>query len=236
MPQFPLQSLNLPDAVRKALDRKLKDRTQPLKVIAHWLAGKGYDVTVTPIRRYAVKTGLRPAKARHFLRVDQMLREEDRAAYEALLAQPRTRLQECFAWLKAHGYPHVGAHAVMTHRRRFRDKLEGVRQSARFAQAIVQVARESGQAAMSDGMLTRFEQVMLEQLMRLEEHEKVRVSDLTDMSKCVSAAVGSRERFEELRREHEQTKRRAAEEGERLGNSGASGKDVVERMKEILGV
>ena len=236
MSYFPLQSLKLPEAVRKALDKKLRDRTIPLRVIAKWLSDKGYPVTKSPIRRYAVATGIRPPTPRQFLRVDQTLKEEDRAAYEALLSDPRTRIEDCQAWMKARGYPKLGRYALGTHRIRFRDKLDGVRQSARFARAIAQVARENGDAAMSDGMLTRFEQVLLEQLVRLEEHDKLELKDLTEMSKCVSSAVGSRERFEELRREHEAIKRRAAEECERLRDSGASGKDVVARMREILGV
>jgi methyl-accepting chemotaxis protein len=122
------------------------------------------------------------------------------------------------------------------HRQRFLETLESVRHSARLASSIAQVARENGEVVMSDGMLTRFEQVMLEQLARGADGSPIPAKDLADMSKSVAAAVGSRERFEAMRREFEQAKHKAAEAAEDAAKGGATGREVVERVREILGM
>ena len=236
MSMVPLHTLNLKPSVRRTLDRKLADRTIPLNLLVEWLGARGYKVNRAALRRYADFLGFRRIRHSRFLRVDLLLSERDRPAYEKLIADPRTTPEQCAQWLNEHGYPHVGDAAIRRHRNRFLDKLDGVRHSARFAQSIVEVARENGQQAMSDGMLTRFEQVMLEQLVQLEEHNKIDVRELGEMGRCVAAAVGSRERFEELRRAFVEEKRKAADACEAAVKKGATGKDVVARMREILGV
>jgi hypothetical protein len=236
MSMVPLHSVKLKPAVRRELDKKLANRTIPLKLLVEWLAARGVQVTRPMLRRYANFLGVRPVKPNRFLHVDRLLKDADRPAYEALISNPRTTSAVARAWFAARGYPPVSDCAIRNHKNRFLEKLDGVRHSARFAQNIVQIARENGQQAMSDGMLTRFEQVLLEQLVRLEEHDRLDAKELSEIGKCVAGAVGSRERFEDLRRAFEADKRKAADEAEKLARRGASGPAVVARMREILGI
>lgn len=222
-------------ADRQELDRHLRERRLTYNEIVAWLDTRGYTLCLQAVRRYAIAEGLRKLKPRRVLHVDRVLSAGDRAAYEALIADPATRDRDAHAWLKARGYP-VGSVAVGFHRRRFLESLEGVRQTARLASSITQLAREHGDAAMSDGMLTRFEQVMLEQLGQAQPGQVIPAKDLADLSKSVASAVGSRERFEAMRREFEQAKRRAADAADAAAKGGATGKEVVERVREILGV
>lgn len=225
----------LPMAQREELNRHLRERRLTFNELRQWLATQGFRVSYTAVRRYAIAEGIRQVSPRTLLRIDRMLSPEDRAAYETLLANPRTSVAEARAWLRDRGYS-ASAPTVSAHRRRFLTKLDGVRETARLAASIAEIAREHGDVAMSNGMLTRFEQVMLEQFMLAREGGQIPAKDLADMSKSVAAAVGSREQFEAMRREFEETKVKATEAAEHAAKGGATGRQVVERVREILGM
>ena len=231
----PLHGLKLTPEDREALHAKLEDRHVTLAAIQQWLRSLGYHVNRGGLRRYAVHTGLRKIKPGRFLRVDRILSDEHRAEYQQLIACPRTTTRQARLWLKERGY-RVGHAAVHLHRNRTVDKLDDIKESAQIAESIVLLAREHGQAAMSNGMLTRFEQLVLEQLLLLSERDKMNPKDLTELSKSVMSAVGSRERFEEMRREFEEAKRKAAEGATTAAKAGATPAEVADRVKEILGV
>jgi hypothetical protein len=125
---------------------------------------------------------------------------------------------------------------VQNHRNRHLDWLEGVNESARSSRAIIQVVREHGTAVMSEGMLTTLEQVLFEQVCRLRADEKVPARELAELTKSVTTVLTGRETMESIRREHEEAVRKAAAACEAAAKRGASGKDVVARMREILGV
>ncbi len=225
----------LEPADRAELDRLLRERRLTYDEVLAWLATRGCPTSNLTLRKYAVREGLRPARKHDFLRIDKTLSPEDRAAYEAMLTEPTTTIVVARKWLADRGYSFAGD-TVGTHRRRFLDSLVTLRQTARLASAITDLARKHGDVTMSNGMLTRFEQVMLEQLVRTQEGGHIPAKDLVDMSKSVSAAVGSREQFEAMRRELEEAKRKALEVADTAARGGATGKEVVERVREILGV
>jgi hypothetical protein len=220
---------------RKEFERKLAERHLTYDQLSDWLKARGYRVRREAIWRYASATGHRRARPNVFLRIDRILSPEDRVAYEALIGDPRTTNEAALAWLKEHGYS-ASDSAVARHRRRFIDMLDNVRESARVASEIVQITRVPGAAQLSEGMLAKMEQVILEQLVRLKERGRIHPKDLSELTKSVSQAVNTRETLEAIRREFEQEKRKAAEAGEAAVKSGATGKDVVVRMREILGV
>lgn len=225
----------LPPADRAELDRLLREGQQTYDQLVAWLAERGFATTVLSLRRYATGHGLRKLTPQRFLRIDQVLSPDDLADYEHLLADPRTSLADSKAWLSSRGYTFAGD-TVRTHRNRFHDRLDVVRHTAKLASSITELARQHGEVTMSNGMLTRFEQVLLEQLMLGREGGQIPARDLVDMSKSVAAAVGSREQFEAMRREFEETKFKATEAAEHAAKGGATGRQVVERVREILGM
>lgn len=235
MSQIPKLIRVLSVADRAELDQHLRDGRMTYEELVAWLATRGCHTTVLSLRKYAINEGLRTLKAHAFLRIDRMLSDEDRVAYEALLANPRTSSRDARAWLLARGYKAAGD-TVITHRRRFLETLAGVRRTARLASAIAQLAREHGDVTMSNAMLTRFEQVMLEQFIRTTDGTPVAPKDLGEMSKSVASAVGSRERFAAMLREFEDAKQRALAGADAAAQRGATGPEVVERVREILGV
>lgn len=235
MAQIPKIIQLLEPADREELDRLLRERRLTYGAILAWLATRGCATSILALRKYAIGEGLRPTRPHSFLRIDRVLSAEDRAAYEALLADPRTTLVAAREWLAARGYSFAGD-TVCTHRRRFLDTLSTVRHTARLASTMAELARKHGDVTMSNGMLTRFEQVMLEQLTLAREGGHIPAKDLADMSKSVAAAVGSREQFEAMRRELEDARRKALDGADAAAKGGATGREVVERVREILGM
>ena len=236
MPQVPKILRLLDPADRAELDRLLRERRLTYAEILAWLAARGCQTTHFSLRSYAHREGLRKPRPHAMLRIDRELSAADRTAYEALLADPATTIDVAAAWLAARGHSFTRK-TIGIHRVRFMETIVTVRHTARLAAAITDLARARGDAAMSDGMLTRFEQVMLEQLtLPRADGSQIPARDLADISKSVAAAVGSREQFEAMRRELEAAKRQAVEGAERAARGGATGPEVVERVREILGV
>jgi hypothetical protein len=225
----------LSDADRQALDELLAKSKPMLVEVRQWLVDRGYAISPSSVRNYVYATTPRKPKQRRFTKVEQSLSPEDRREYEALIADPRTSTLQAKGWLLSRGY-RISRDTVDRHRTKYLDMLDAVNEGARFAQAAVQLVRQQGTAVVSEGMLMRLEQVLTEQMALLKKGERVESRDLLELSKSVTGAVAGRETMEAIRREHEASKRKAAEAGEAAAKKGASGKDVVLRMREILGV
>jgi hypothetical protein len=205
--------------------------------MAAWLAQRGHTVNVATVRKHARRIGaLRAPGPRRFTAIDKMLKPDDRQPFEDLVGDPRVRTQDAIDWLCRRGYRRVHPQTVEKHRARVLDRLDAVARSARFARAMVQFVRAQGTAVVSDGMLTKLEQLLLEQLSRLESENKLQPHDLVDLTKSVTGAVTGRDTFEAMRRELEEAMRKAAVAGETAARQGATAKDVVARMRQIMGV
>ena len=226
----------IPRDRRAALDEQLRDERLSYTDLARELNAQGWDVSREHVRNYALHMGLRTQRPNPVTKIEALLTPEHRTEYEALIADPRTTLDAATEWLRGRGYP-VGRKSTGTHRSRFLVTLKRVRDSARLAGEMIRLGHgNAGTTAMSGGMLVRCEQVLMEQLVRLREQDAIDTKQLAELCKMVNGAVVARETLEATERENERAKRRAVEEGERLSKAGASGKDVVERMKAILGV
>ena len=220
----------------KEVDEQLRDTRHSYAAVARWMAMRGWHATAGQVRSYALHGRIRPRRASTTMKIDTMLSPEDLKAYEELLSDRRTTRGVALEWLKARGYE-VGGQAVGTYRRRFLEKLDSVRDSARMAGAIITIAREQGSAAvLADGMLSKCEQVLMEQFTRLPERGDIDARTLSELCKAVGGAMQARETFEAIRRGFEQDKHKAADAAESAARGGASAKEVAERVREILGV
>lgn len=222
----------IPADQRGPLDEMLRDENVTYKQVVQAMRDRGWAVSLGMVRSYALGTKLRTSRQHATTKVERMLTPEHRAEYEALLKDPRTTDAQAAHWLRVRCYPDGPAH-----RREFRDTLKRVAESALLAAELMRLGHgETASTTMSGGMLVRCEQVLMEQFLRLDERGEIDPKVLGDMTRMVAGAVSARDTLESIGRENERAKRRAAEECQRLGDSGASGKDVVERMREILGV
>jgi len=95
------------------------------------------------------------------LKVDVMLSDADRAAYDALLSSPRTTGTSAWAWLTSRGY-RVGLTAVLNHKRQFDRDNEQLRRATRAATAYASAAESlGGPEAFSSAALTRINELAM---------------------------------------------------------------------------
>lgn len=223
-------------AERKTFDRWLRSTKPSGSAAQRWLAERGHHTSITSVRRYMLRRelGVR-GPAQMFLKVDKVLKEEDRAPYATLLSNPCTNRDSAQAWLKERGYD-VGCDAVARHHRRFRQNMIEVRRSAGVAQALGSVIREGGAGAIAEVALTRFEQLVMEQLLRADIEVDIPPRDLSELAKSVTAIVGNRGRVESQRQDFEDRARRAAQEVDRAAKSSGNSADLCNRVRQILGV
>jgi hypothetical protein len=225
----------LPIEERAKLEERLSDDRPTYTELASELRERGWDVKPGHVRNYALHLGLRTRRPTPLTKIDSILSPEHHKEYEALLADRRTTAAQARQWLLDHGYS-VGGKSVGTHRQRFLVTLERVRESARLAGAMVDIARENGPAIMGDAMLLQCEQVLMQEFTRMQENGNVDSKKLSELCKSVVGTTSSRKTIETIRGEFEQQKRKAAQAAEDMVKTGASGKEVVDRVREMLGV
>jgi hypothetical protein len=233
----PKLTRELPEHLAAPLAEKLKDLRLNYVDVARWLTESGHRATPHQVRAYAMHAGLRERKYLQELKIDRILSPADSEEYEQFLSDRRHTLDDAEAWLKARGYK-VCRRATDTHRRRFREKMKSVRDSARLATAMTgaAAAEPKGRLTFTDGMMTRSEQVLMEQLVNINEKERVDPDELKSLSGSVASMISTRERYEAVHARFEARNRKALREGQRLARAGAPGRDVVARMQEIMGV
>jgi hypothetical protein len=237
MPVKPRLARELPEHLAAPLAEKLKDLRLNYNDIAEWLTGAGHPATPAQVRAYAMHARLRERKYLAELKVDKLLTPGHSEEYESFLADRRHTLDDAEAWLKERGYT-VSRRATDEHRRRFRLAVNSMRDSARLATAMTGEAAKGpeGRLTFTDGMMIRSEQVLMEQLVNINEKQEVEPERLKNLSGCVASAVAARERYETVRAQFEARNREALRAGQQLAKAGATGKDVVARMQEIMGV
>ena len=94
----------------------------------------------------------------HF-KVEDILRDEDRDAYNALLRQHKTTHKSAWRWLRERGYK-IGLTAVRNHRCDFKQRLAAVNTAAEMSYACGELARQTGTPVMADGAVARFETLL----------------------------------------------------------------------------
>jgi hypothetical protein len=224
----------LPPELARELDEKLADPRLNYRDLAEWLTSRGHPTRWQKVRTYALYAGLRQPTRLSMKKVERLLTPEHLAEYQALLKDGRITLGEAHAWLKAHGYA-IGRHAAGAHRRGFRQSVSRARESACAAEAITEVLTRKDPATMATALLTRAEQVLFEQFMRLDEQGEIDLKRLTELCRSATGAVDARETLESIRRQFEAEKRKAIEEAKRAARRGDSGLDVAARVEAILG-
>ena len=168
---------------------------------------------------------------RGHLKVDNLLREEDRDAYLGLLRRPGTTGLKAWQWLRDRGYD-VGHGAVKHHKRRFDQQLQEVRTSAEMSLVCADLVRQVGVNRMSDAAVLRFEALLTEQLFnKYQSGEKIDPKEWESLGRALTHAVTNRTKVE--------TVRLAAEKAERGATKGAKRIDGValsDKVRRILGM
>jgi hypothetical protein len=176
-----------------------------------------------------------PSKDRmSHLKVDRILGGPGalRTEYERLMDTPGVFLKDLQKFLADRGH-RVCLTAVKIHRSRHQAEFKSLREAARMAEAFCRVAAENGgQGAFVDATQGRFEMLLMQDLFKLKDNPQLDPGEWQAWAKALGGAVAARRGVQAL---HEANERRTGTRDD-AGKGGASGKDVVERMKEILGV
>ena len=179
-------------------------------------------------------------------KVERLLSPQHLKEYRELLSDPRTTVKIAHAWLRERGYD-IGYSAVARDRRRFDQDLVEVRKTAMLAGQFAEASRGGGLAALSDAMVARFQQVLLQRLMRMDKSgdpKAEKTNDFTpsewlELAKTVAASVNTRRSLEALRADYEDRARQAAEAVERAAGpkkKPLDGVEVANAVRRILGV
>jgi hypothetical protein len=166
--------------------------------------------------------------------VDNLLKEEDRDAYFALLRQPGTTCRKALHWLRERGY-RVGPGAVKHHKRRFGEKLATVRTSAEMSLVCAELVRQVGAHKMSDAAVLRFETLLTEALFKRSQGEALAKPEWEMLGRALTTAVLNRSRVETVRMADEAAKREAGQDG-RPGRKRVDGIAISDKVRKILGV
>jgi hypothetical protein len=186
----------------------------------------------SPAKRAAPRTGCLGHST-----VDQALGGEGplRDEYEKLLANPNSTIRGLQAWLHAKGLK-VSRGSVDRHRRAFRRGFSKVQTAARMAQAFCRVVRNEGAGALVEASQGAFEMCLMERLFELKDDNRIAAGEFEKWGKMLRDATANRRSVEQMREEIDRKAADAAKVIDAEIKSGATGKDVVARMREILGV
>jgi hypothetical protein len=177
-------------------------------------------------------------------KVEQILSPEHLKDYEKLLRDPRMTVRKLHRWLIDQGY-RIGHGAVARHRRRFDADVQAVRKTAMLAEHFAEASKGGGLAVLSDATVARFQQVLLERLMRIDKADEPGAERSRDFSpkewlelaKTVSESVSARRSLDTLRAEFEDRAKRAAEAVERVTSKRRwDGTAISDKVRRILGV
>ena len=175
-----------------------------------------------------------PTRFKHF-KIDELLPAEHREAYEALLDDPTSTLPKLQTWLRERGV-NVSHNAITNHRKHRYFDVKALREAAQIASTFCALSRKHGAGAIAEASHAKFEMMLMQDLFNLKGAPDMPREEWQSMAKLVGTAVSTRRSVEELREGYERRAKRAAEETEQAMKHGVSGKDVVARMREILGV
>ena len=178
-------------------------------------------------------------------KVEQILSPEHLKEYEAVMRDPRMTIRKLHRWMLDKGYQ-IGPAAVARHRRRFDKDVQAVRRTAMLAEYFSDASRGGGLAVLSDATVARFQQVLLERLMRIDsvEHPDGEKSaafstrDWLELARTINETVTSRRSLEALRGEFEDRARKAAELVQRSakGRKPFDGVAVANAVRRRFGV
>jgi ElaB/YqjD/DUF883 family membrane-anchored ribosome-binding protein len=179
-------------------------------------------------------------------KIDRILSPEHLKEYQQLVKDPRMTVKKLHAWVRELGYK-IGPASIGRHRRHFDEDVEAVRRTAMLAEHFAEASRGGGMTVLCDATVSRFQQVLLERLMRMDKPDDPKAeksSDFTpaqwlELAKTIAASVSARRSLETLRGEYEDRARKAAEAVEKAAGEKKKPLDgvaVANAVRRILGV
>jgi len=168
--------------------------------------------------------------AQHF-KVHTDLSREELDQLEAFAREPGRTIDQCCDWLAAQGWTQISRNAVWRWKREF-DVRDRFRASNETARALMDAAKQQGAVAVSDAAMLQLSQMLFEQMLRLQGDGEVSTKELWALSMGIKNVVQGKRQVEKLKGEIAA----GVEEAQKLAAGGASGDQIVRRMRELLNV
>jgi len=179
--------------------------------------------------------GGEPGRVSH-MRVDMILGPAGplRDEYEKLLENPCTLLKDLAAWFATRGH-RVCLTSIRRHRNRHLTAYQQLRLAARTSAAFSDIVHRDGRGggAFVEAAQAEFEMKFMQGIKQLGD--KVEPEQWLILCKALSGTVESRRAVNAMRVEFEERAKRATEEAQRAAKKGATGAEIAERVRQILG-
>jgi hypothetical protein len=170
-------------------------------------------------------------------KVEQILSPQHLKEYQELLKDPRTTIKKAHAWLLERGYK-IGYAAVGRHRRRFDEDVVAVRKTAMLAEHFSDASRGGGLSALSDATVARFQQVLLERLLRMDKVDEPEAEkssafssrEWLELAKTIETSVEALRHLETMRGQAQQRSDKLAPKKRIDGNA------LSDKVRRFLGM
>jgi hypothetical protein len=180
----------------------------------------------------------RPMYFKHF-KVDELLPDEHKPAYEKLMRDPRTTVPMLQDFLRKLGIV-VSRNAVASHRIHAHFEVKRVQEMSLMAKAFCELTREQGASTVAEASHAKFEMKLMEFLFKQHDAPVLSAEQLERMGKVTQRAVQTRVEVEAMHEDAERREREAERAAEEANTPQKSQRqrtlDVVRRMDEIMGI
>ena len=170
------------------------------------------------------------------MRVDMILGPAGplRDEYERMLENPCTLLKDLAAFFASRGHK-VCLTSVRRHRNRYLAAYQQLRLAAKTSAAFSDIVHRDGRGggAFIESAQAEFEMKFMQGIKQLGD--KVEPEQWLILCKALSGTVESRRAVNAMRVEFEERAKRATEEAQRAAKNGATGAEIAERVRQILG-
>jgi hypothetical protein len=175
---------------------------------------------------------------KHF-KVDELLPDEHKSAYEQLMRDPRTTVPMLDAFLRKLGII-VSRNAIASHRIHAHLEVKRVQEMSVMARAFCELTREQGASTVAEASHAKFEMKLMEFLFKQEDAPVLSPKHLERMGKVTQRAVQTRMEVETLHEDAERREREREKEAQQAARPQRSEQErmieVARRVDQILGV
>jgi hypothetical protein len=170
-------------------------------------------------------------------KIHELLDARQLEALEAFAREPGRTVDELAGWMKERGHE-LSRTAVWNWKRSFDEQRmrERFSRSAELATAIRDAAKTGGAVQISEAAMLQLSQVIFEQAAKLQADGEVDSQDILRLTASIKSLMDSTQRANAIRADFETREKAAVDAASKAAEGGASGEEIVARMREALGV
>lgn len=187
-------------------------------------------------RRAGSPVPLENEMSNHF-KVHELLDASELEELEAFAREPGRTVDECHQWLQVKGFT-LCRSAVGGWKQKFDQVLMAERMSGAggLASAFMKAAQADGGLQIPDAAVLQLAQMIFEKGASLANGGDVQVEDLNHMALSLQRLMLAKARVEKTRTEMQDREHKALAEAGEAAKAGATGEQVVTKVRELLGL